>query len=892
MPERIAQPRAAARTSSSPHWPWFSHSIADQAYFQIKTSKVDSTFRRSVYRGRSLRSALLAALALAAVAALAPASAGAAPTLKPCRGQDEFGCATLPVPLDRTGATPGTVALHYAVQRDGPRKLLIALSGGPGQSAVSSASSFAISLDPALRRYRLAVLDQRGTGKSGVLECPNLQRLRSLDPYTPQAVANCANRIGPRRAFYTTADTVLDIDALRQALGADKIALMGISYGTHVALQYARAFPAARRPADPGFDRRPRRARRLPARHLPQPAARAHRAVRPRRLSQRHQGPGGRRGRARAPHQRERPAARRLLRRAAASSAPRATPPPTSCPSCSSPATSTRSCRPPCRPPSAPRAAATARRSCACGASAREARRGSEDLSVGLNAATGCTDVTLPFPRSAPVADRAAAAQAALAAIPPTDYDPFDGQTVLRTSYVDDCLAWPGDAIRPPFTGPLPDVPALLLGGRLDTRTPLENARATAQELPHATIVALKGSGHDALDSDITGCTAQALARFIDDVAVGHPCLGQDNGVRPTPLPPRSLRDFRSAPGVGGTRGRAVFAVLDTLTDARLSALQALFAGLQVTGGGLRGGSFSGAGELRWAPAPARLRVRPGPARHRLALHQRGRDLGHRARQRRGERHAEGQPPGHGHRRARRPSRALPAHAAARRRRRCATAARCGRRRSRRAACRSCGSARVVRGRAELRCELLSGARRPRPAGAAGSERGRPAAQRARRRSARRARAFRERARTRGARRRTIGARAPLQRGQDRRSAAAERTQSARRAVVARPPQELAGHRAVAGVRGEGAQHVREGIGEIGAGRRAATSACRGRRSRSHRRLRRRQPPAGGCRRQRRDRGRGPSRPRPGCRRPASRRRSRGRRRRPCRGRGRRRRIR
>ena len=133
-----------------------------------------------------------------------------------------------------------------------------------------------------------------------------------------------------------------------------------------------------------------------------------------------------------------------------------------------------------------------------------------------------------------------------------------------------------------------------LLGGRLDTRTPLENARATAPELPHSTIVALKGSGHDALDSDITGCTAQALARFIDDVAVGHPCLDRDNGVRPTPLPPRSVRDFRSAPGVGGTRGRVLFAVLDTVTDARLSALQALFAGVEVNGGGLRGGSFSG----------------------------------------------------------------------------------------------------------------------------------------------------------------------------------------------------------------------------------------------------------------------------------------------------------
>ena len=163
-------------------------------------------------------------------------------------------------------------------------------------------------------------------------------------------------------------------------------------------------------------------------------------------------------------------------------------------------------------------------------------------------------------------------------------------------------------------------MPALLLGGRLDTRTPLENARATAPELPHSTIVALKGSGHDALDSDITGCTAQALARFIDDVAVGHPCLGRDNGVRPTPLPPHSLSDFRSAPGVGGKRGRALFAVLDTVTDARLSALQALFAGVQMSGGGLRGGSFSGAGELRGPPAPAQLRLRPRAARQRLAL--------------------------------------------------------------------------------------------------------------------------------------------------------------------------------------------------------------------------------------------------------------------------------
>ena len=405
-------------------------------------------------------------------------------------------------------------------------------------------------------------------------------------------MANCANRIGPRRAFYTTADTVLDIDALRQALGADKIALMGISYGTNVALQYARAFPehvdrlildSIVGPDGPDaflldtYRNMPRvldeqcangacrNATRDPVADVGALVARIN-ASGPLRGSFYDAD-----GRKRATQYSTPDELSFLL---------------------------TAGDLNPFLQAALPAAMSAARRGDTAplmrlrrigqGGPTRE-----EDLSVGLNQATGCTDVTLPFPRAASVPDRAAIAQQALAAIPPTDYDPFDAQTVLRTSYVDDCLAWPGDAIRAPFTGPLPDVPALLLGGRLDTRTPLENARATAQELPHSTIVALKGSGHDALDSDITGCTAQALTRFIEDVSVGHPCLGRNNGVAPTPLPPHSLSDFRSAPGVGGSRGRALFAVLDTVTDARLAALQTLFAGLQVRGGGLRGGSFS-----------------------------------------------------------------------------------------------------------------------------------------------------------------------------------------------------------------------------------------------------------------------------------------------------------
>jgi pimeloyl-ACP methyl ester carboxylesterase len=540
-----------------------------------------------------LRRSFSAALVLAALVAVAPASANAAPALHTCPGQDDFGCGTLPVPLDRTGVTPGTVPLHFAIRKSGPKQVLIALSGGPGQSSVDAASSFAITLDPALRRYRLAVLDQRGTGESGVLDCPNLQQLRSLDAFLPAEVGACAGRIGPNRAYYTTADTVLDIDELRQALGANKIALMGISYGTHVALQYARAFPdhVDRLILDS-----------IVGPDGPDPFLMDTYRNLPRVLAEQCEG-GACRFTTRDPISDVRTLVRRIntsgpLRGHYFDDQGRQRATQYSTPDELSFLLTAGDLNPFLQA-SLPAAMSAARRGDT--ALLMRLRRIGEggptrraDLSFGLNAATGCEDVRLPYALSTPLDQRPALAQQALAAIPASEYDPFDGQTVLRTSYVDDCLDWPDGPVRQPFTGPLPDVPALLLGGRLDTRTPVENAFATRQELPHASVVTLRGSGHDTLDSDVTGCIAQALNRFIAGVAVGHPCDGKDNGVAVQPLPPRSLRDFRSAPGVGGDRGRAVFGVLDTTTDVRLTALQLLFAGLPVRGGGLRGGSFTG----------------------------------------------------------------------------------------------------------------------------------------------------------------------------------------------------------------------------------------------------------------------------------------------------------
>ena len=86
------------------------------------------------------------------------------------------------------------------------------------------------------------IYDQRGSGRSGLLRCRALERSNLL--HAGDAAAACARRLGPRRAFYTSRDTADDIDALREQLGAEQVALYGTSYGTKVALAYALRYPA------------------------------------------------------------------------------------------------------------------------------------------------------------------------------------------------------------------------------------------------------------------------------------------------------------------------------------------------------------------------------------------------------------------------------------------------------------------------------------------------------------------------------------------------------------------------------------------------------------------------------------------------------------------------
>ncbi len=124
-------------------------------------------------------------------------------------------------------------------------------------------------------------------------------------------------------------------------------------------------------------------------------------------------------------------------------------------------------------------------------------------------------------------------------------------------------------------------------------RTPVENARATAERLPHSSLVEVPGNGHDQLDTDSTNCATNALKRFVDRKPVRACDRHKSDQQDVLPVPPLSLSDFRRPASVSGDRGRTLFAVMDSVSDARVSALEAVYAGWSPSGGGLRGGSFS-----------------------------------------------------------------------------------------------------------------------------------------------------------------------------------------------------------------------------------------------------------------------------------------------------------
>jgi pimeloyl-ACP methyl ester carboxylesterase len=536
------------------------------------------------------------AAAAAALALAAPAEAGL--QFERC-GLFGFQCARLTVPLDRTGAVPGQVSLFVKRIRARVRPArgaVFVLAGGPGQSATASYGGESLSiLHPTYRRRDLIILDQRGTGRSGLLRCRPLERANLLR--AGAAAGRCAAVLGPRRAFYTSRDSVEDIEAVRLVLGYERIALFGTSYGTKVALGYALAHPGnverlaldsvveAEGPNGLYLDTLEAVPRVLRAlcrsvcrEFTDDPVADVRKLVRP-------LAPGPLRGRVVGPRGR---VARRSMDRGDLLAVLLA-----------------GDLNPVLRAsfPGAVRAAladdAAPLLRLRSRAFAGDGTPPPGELSSTLYTATTCEETHFPWPRATPPQEalRRAQAEATAAMLPDDAFDPFDRATAVDNDLIELCGRWPAAAAAPDFAlGPLPDVPVLLMEGQDDLRTPMENARRVADQFPRSRLLVAPETGHGVLGADPTGCANAAFARFMQGKRFRTSCPRRPRLFPATPPPPRRLGRVRPVTGVPGARGRVLAAIGLTLRDVSDDALTTQIVDPEkpdlARGGGLRAGSY------------------------------------------------------------------------------------------------------------------------------------------------------------------------------------------------------------------------------------------------------------------------------------------------------------
>lgn len=139
--------------------------------------------------------------------------------------------------------------VRFASTAEEPGPPIVYLAGGPGGSGISAARGDRFGLFMALREVGdVIAFDQRGTGMSTPrLLCPDPYLLPLDQPGDRAAMAEivvgaagrCAGKLtgnGNDLGAYNTRESADDLEDLRRALGAPKLTLWGISYGTHLAL--------------------------------------------------------------------------------------------------------------------------------------------------------------------------------------------------------------------------------------------------------------------------------------------------------------------------------------------------------------------------------------------------------------------------------------------------------------------------------------------------------------------------------------------------------------------------------------------------------------------------------------------------------------------------------
>ncbi|MEC3915932.1 alpha/beta fold hydrolase [Nocardia sp. CDC160] len=386
--------------------------------------------------------------------------------------------------------------------------------GGPGVPLISHAAEAAQVTAGLLDDHDVLLIDPRGTGVSGALDCGVGADEFQMGTREQQraAVGRCADRLGDRAAGYTTAATADDFDAVRAQLGIDKIIPYGISYGTYLmpvyAQRHAEHVAAMVLTGAYSHDHDP----------LQRPNAAAV-SLALQRICERSGVCDGAMAvddlRTVAARLRERPLAVRAKQPVALDEAKLAT-------LVFEAATSNVGAAPQTMTPLGmlPAALHAAVRGDDAGLS-EFVRLTTEEPAyenIGIYMTVTCNDYQPLWSPGATLAEREAQYRQRLAAAA-GEFGAFsaEGFAAGQRDGGDVCLRWPGipGHQRPDqVTTPMPDVPVLVLSGDLDAVTPDANGKQLAAKFAHSTFLSVPNTGH-VPDLEPSGCVTGIVARFV-----------------------------------------------------------------------------------------------------------------------------------------------------------------------------------------------------------------------------------------------------------------------------------------------------------------------------------------------------------------------------------------
>jgi pimeloyl-ACP methyl ester carboxylesterase len=522
-------------------------------------------------------------------------------------------CGRLDRPLDPTGAIPGRIAVYFEfyphTAAGKSRGMLVAAEGGPGYPATESRDDYLALFKPLLESHDLVLMDNRGTGKSGPIDCRELQ---TAETWTVETVAACGGSLGTRAALYSSAYAADDLAAILEALDAPPIDLYGNSYGTYFEQVFALRHPGALRSLvldgayalnGPDYAWYPHYA----------PAMRAKFNLACQRSKPCAELPGSSIERIAAVIDQLRSAP--FLARVADDGQPLTFTANASQLAtvmfASAPAFATvreldaaaRAFVDGDRAPLLRLMAETIR-----GVDSRDPTANAAKWSAGLAAAVMCQDPPQIFDMRLPPALRAADRDRALeerrrslaGTYAPFSIDEYRAMP-LDYSFLDQCVGWPVSPPGHPASrvvaddAAYPDVPALVISGEFDNMTTPADGAAVANEFKRGRHVRIVNSFHvNALPRARSSCAAEIVRRFISTLTTGdESCAAAVPAVRLVPRFATRVAELEPAVGLrgnaaGATQLQIAAAAVLTAGDvlARLSSYS--------TGrhGGLRGGSF------------------------------------------------------------------------------------------------------------------------------------------------------------------------------------------------------------------------------------------------------------------------------------------------------------